>query len=61
MLGTDLMTTTIESGVTAIVGIPAGTYDIRFSKSGIKTLVISGVSFGSEEPKNLGEITLEAE
>ncbi len=53
-------TTTVQEGVGAIeTGVPAGTYDLRFSKDGYQTLSQTDVAVVSEEVK-LIEVSLES-
>jgi hypothetical protein len=59
VLGYAASTTTVQEGVGAIlIGIPAGTYDVRFSKDGLATAVIEDVSLAAGEAKVLDKIVM---
>ena len=60
VLGYAASTETIQEGVGAItVGIPAGTYQVRFSKEGLVTQVIEDVLLIGGEAKLLDRVTME--
>lgn len=61
VLGTEGSATTIEEGAGILeYGIPAGTYSIRFSKDGLEELIMTGVTFTSEEAKLLDPVAMSA-
>ncbi len=59
VLGFAAQTTTIAEGAGVFtVGIPAGTWSLRFSRSDLATVVQADVTFAAEEVKILNDIEL---
>lgn len=58
VLGTAAATTTVTGGLGAIASVPAGTYAVRFSTSGLTDLTVSAVVLGASTTKLLDNITL---
>ena len=59
LLGYAASGTTVEEGAGLIkTGIPAGTYTVKFSQTGLQTQLVSGVEIVSGEPTVLPDVSL---
>jgi hypothetical protein len=59
LMGYEASGTTIEEGAGLIEeGIPAGRYSVKFSKTGLQTLIVEDLDIQSGEPTVLPDVTL---
>ncbi|MGE0172915.1 MAG: carboxypeptidase-like regulatory domain-containing protein [Oligoflexales bacterium] len=61
VLGTEWNATTVEEGIGIVAGLPAGTYSVKFTKDGLKELVVEDIELEPKDTIVRDDITMEAE